>query len=181
MLPPSGGIFDYDRKIVEIQDEENITHQADFWNNSKEAETILKNIRTKKIWTDAYENVERQIGDLDVLNEFHEAGDVAEEELDKEARKRLRSYLDLEQSSTSSHGSYPKPSAPPYAGSSGSDLRDDPEKTVYIRKIEVLLNGTPIDQVEDKQNEDECIQAYWRMFTFNGQMNSLFTNGIRKI
>ena len=52
------------------------------------------------------------------------------------------------------------------------------EKFVYLRKIEVLLNGTPIDQVEDKQTEDECIQAYWRMFAFNGQMNSLFTNGI---
>ena len=55
----------------------------------------------------------------------------------------------------------------------------DEKKFVYIRKIEVLLNGSPIDQVEDKQNIDECIQAYWRMFTFNGQMNSLFTNGIR--
>ena len=53
------------------------------------------------------------------------------------------------------------------------------DKTVFIKKIEVLLNGSPIDQVEDKQNIDECIQAYWRMFTFNGQMNSLFTNGIR--
>ena len=52
------------------------------------------------------------------------------------------------------------------------------DKHVYIRKIEVLLNGTPIDQVEDKQNEDECLQAYWRMFAFNGQINSLFTNGI---
>ena len=55
---------------------------------------------------------------------------------------------------------------------------EDEEKFVYIRKIEVLLNGTPIDQIEDKQNEDECMQAYWRMFAFNGQMNSLFTNGI---
>ena len=55
----------------------------------------------------------------------------------------------------------------------------DPTKYVFIRKIEVMLNGTPLDQVEDKQNEDECIQAYWRMFTFNGLMNSLFTNGIR--
>ena len=50
---------------------------------------------------------------------------------------------------------------------------------VYILNIEVTLNGTPIDQVLDQQNEDECMQAYWRMFTFNGQMNSLFTNGIR--
>ena len=57
----------------------------------------------------------------------------------------------------------------------------DEDKFVFIRKIEVLLNGTPLDQVEDKQNEDECIQAYWRMFAFNGQINSLFTNGISNI
>lgn len=58
------------------------------------------------------------------------------------------------------------------------DLQAD-KKFVYIRRIEVLLNGSPLDQVEDKENEDECIQAYWRLFTFNGQMNTLFTNGIR--
>ena len=79
MLPPSGGIFDYDRKIVEIQDEERITHQADFWNKPKEAEVILKNIRSKKIWTDAYAQVNKLVEDLEVLNEFHEAGDVSEE------------------------------------------------------------------------------------------------------
>ena len=67
MLPPSGGIFDYDRKIVEIQDEERITHQADFWNKPKEAEVILKNIRTKKVWTDAFDAVNKQVEDLEVL------------------------------------------------------------------------------------------------------------------
>ena len=101
-----------------------------------------------------------------------------DEEIDKEARKRLRSFFDSEKLSSSasdiSHTqSIPEPSAPFY-----EDLSEDP-KYVFIRKIEVLLNGSPIDQVEDKQNEDECIQSYWRMFTFNGQMNSLFTNGIR--
>ena len=43
MLPPSGGIFDYDRKIVEIQDEERITQQADFWNkpNPEKSQSVL--------------------------------------------------------------------------------------------------------------------------------------------
>ncbi|MBS1491042.1 MAG: peptide chain release factor 2 [Bacteroidetes bacterium] len=74
--------LDYDRKIVEIQDEERISHQPDFWNNPKQAETLLKNIRTKKVWTDAYDKVMKRLEDLEVLNEFHEAGDVSEEELD---------------------------------------------------------------------------------------------------
>ena len=96
MLPPSGGIFDYDRKIVEIQDEERITHQADFWNKPKEAEVILKNIRTKKIWTDAFADVSKLLDDLDVLNEFHEAGDASEEELDAEYNKAAKAIEELE-------------------------------------------------------------------------------------
>ena len=96
MLPPSGGIFDYDRKIVEIQDEERITHQADFWNKPKDAEALLKNIRVKKVWTDAFDAVNKSVEDLDVLNEFHEAGDVSEEELDIDYKKTAKSLEELE-------------------------------------------------------------------------------------
>jgi peptide chain release factor 2 len=96
VLPPSGGIFDYDRKIVEIEDEERITHQADFWNKPKEAEVILKNIRTKKVWTDAFNQVSKLLDDLGVLNEFHEAGDVSEEELDKDFYKTAKAIEELE-------------------------------------------------------------------------------------
>jgi peptide chain release factor 2 len=96
VLPPSGGIFDYDRKIGEIQDEERITHQADFWNKPKEAEAMLKNIRTKKVWTDAFDYVRKRVDDLEVLNEFHESGDVSEEELDKEYKKAAQAVEELE-------------------------------------------------------------------------------------
>ncbi len=91
---------------------------------------------------------------------------------------------------------FPTPSAPPLEEESTSrtsrrsqysNFTEDESnvsraetKTIFIRKIEVTINGTPVDQVEDKQNEEECMQAYWRMFAFNGQINSLFTNGIRK-
>lgn len=114
------------------------------------------------------------------------------EQIDQEARKRLRSFLESEDLASSSSHSFPKPSAPAYEDSatdfddpgpsfSTKDVSNDDEKQVFIRRIEVLLNGSPIDQIEDKQTEDECLQAYWRMFAFNGQMNSLFTNGIRKL
>ncbi|MFM9838902.1 MAG: peptide chain release factor 2 [Cyclobacteriaceae bacterium] len=95
--------LDYDRKIVEIQDEERITHQADFWNKPKDAEVILKNIRAKKIWTDEYSRVSKLVDDLDVLNEFHEAGDVSEEELDVEFPKVAKAVEDLEFKKMLSH------------------------------------------------------------------------------
>lgn len=95
-MPPLGGIFDYDRKIVEVKDEELITQQADFWNNPKQAEVTLKNIRTKKVWTDAFERVSKLIEDLEVLNEFHEAGDVGDEELDRDYAKTEKAVEELE-------------------------------------------------------------------------------------
>ncbi|PZR40745.1 MAG: peptide chain release factor 2 [Azospira oryzae] len=88
--------LDYDRKKVEIEDEERITQQADFWTNSKQAELTLKEIRTKKIWTDAYEKVSKQLDDLEVLNEFQEAGDATEEELEAEYKKTHASIEELE-------------------------------------------------------------------------------------
>ena len=77
-------------------DEERITHQADFWNNPKQAESILKNIRSKKIWTDSFEKLSKQIEDLEVLNEFHEAGETSEEELDAEYAKVAQAVEELE-------------------------------------------------------------------------------------
>ncbi|HMG89192.1 MAG TPA: peptide chain release factor 2 [Chryseolinea sp.] len=89
-------MFDYDRKSVEVKDEELITQQADFWNRPKDAEVILKNIRSKKVWTDAFENITKQVEDLDVLYEFHLAGDVGEEELDREFDRAAKAVEELE-------------------------------------------------------------------------------------
>src|SRR5690606_32252289 len=83
-------------KIVEVHDEERITQQADFWQNPRQAETMLRELRTKKMWTDAFEQVSKSMDDLEVLYEFHEAGDVSEEELDREFSKTLKEIEDLE-------------------------------------------------------------------------------------
>jgi peptide chain release factor 2 len=48
------------------------------------------------VWTDAYERVSKMLDDLDVLNEFHEAGDVSEEELDREYEKTAKVVEELE-------------------------------------------------------------------------------------
>ena len=44
-------------------------------------------------------------------------------------------------------------------------IQQNAAKQVHIRKIEVLLNGSPIDQVEDKQNEDECYICDRKIYT----------------
>lgn len=56
----------------------------------------MKNIRAKKVWTDAYDKVSKQLDDLEVLNEFHNAGDVGEEELETEYKKTFDMVEELE-------------------------------------------------------------------------------------
>jgi peptide chain release factor 2 len=57
---------------------------------------MLKNIRLKKVWTDAFDNVSKLMDDLEVLQEFHLAGDVGEEELEREYEKAARAVEELE-------------------------------------------------------------------------------------
>jgi peptide chain release factor 2 len=48
------------------------------------------------VWTDAYEKVNKLLEDLEVLNEFHEAGDVNEDELDREYERTSQAIEELE-------------------------------------------------------------------------------------
>ena len=48
------------------------------------------------MWTDAYDGVTKQLDDLEVLNEFHLAGDTSEEELHAEYLKVAQAVEDLE-------------------------------------------------------------------------------------
>jgi peptide chain release factor 2 len=57
---------------------------------------MLRELRAKKMWTDAFEQVSKSLDDLEVLYEFHEAGEVSEEELDSEYASTLKEVEDLE-------------------------------------------------------------------------------------
>jgi hypothetical protein len=61
------------------------------------------------------------------------------------------------------------------------DLDDAPAKelkTVFIQKVDCQFNGNSIDSMEDKATVDQAMQQFWRMYYFNGQINSLFSNGL---
>jgi len=71
--------------------------QPDFWTNPDYAEKVLKEIRTKKVWTDSFSQINGQFEDISTLNEFLELGeDVSEEEIEKEYQSLLKSLEDLE-------------------------------------------------------------------------------------
>ncbi|MFM2135860.1 MAG: hypothetical protein RL021_1260 [Bacteroidota bacterium] len=56
----------------------------------------MKSIRQKKVWTEAYDNVNRSIDDLGVLFEFFKAGEVEETEVDHHYKQSIDLLEDLE-------------------------------------------------------------------------------------
>ncbi len=85
-----------DTKLALIADEERQSHAPIFWENPKQAEQILKSIKQKKIWTDAYSQVITQLDDLTVLYEFFQANELSEEELDAAYKLSLELMEELE-------------------------------------------------------------------------------------
>lgn len=96
MLTPWGGTFDYDVKIREVEEEESITAQPDFWNDPKEAEKVLKGIRNKKVWTDAFAAVHSATEDTETLEEFRQMEEATEEEVEAEYQKAMKLLEELE-------------------------------------------------------------------------------------
>ena len=96
MLTPWGGIFDYDVKKREVEEDELVTAQPDFWNDPKAAERVLKDIRAKKVWVTSFEAVSTATEDLETLNEFFEMGEGSEQEIQAAYNKALELLEELE-------------------------------------------------------------------------------------
>jgi peptide chain release factor 2 len=67
-----------------------------FWDEPKEAEKVLKEVKLLKVWTDHYEEVEKALSDLDVMYDFYKEGEVSEEDIKAEARKAEEAIEGLE-------------------------------------------------------------------------------------
>jgi len=96
VLTPLGGIFDYDTKKKEIEELELVSVQPGFWDDTKQAEALLQEIRAKKVWTESFESVKTGFDDLETLYEFLEMGEGDESEVEAEFRKIITQVEDLE-------------------------------------------------------------------------------------
>lgn len=85
-----------DGKLEAIREAEEISHGAGFWDDPKKAEVVLKGIKVKKIWTDAFQEVQSVFDDLAVLKEFADMGESSEEEVESQYQQSLKKVEDLE-------------------------------------------------------------------------------------
>ncbi len=85
-----------DTRLLKIKEAEQLTHAPDFWNNSNRAESIVKNIRQLKAWTDPYTEIENETQDLIVLFDFLKAGEATDQEVNLHYTSLLKKIDDLE-------------------------------------------------------------------------------------
>ncbi len=82
--------------MIEISNEEEKTFAPDFWNNAKQAEVIVRNLRSKKKWVEDFAKAENLAEELQITYEFFKDGDASEEELDTQYTLTLNQIEDLE-------------------------------------------------------------------------------------
>ncbi|WP_374542336.1 peptide chain release factor 2 [Flavobacterium sp.] len=88
--------LDVDAKLIEITNEEEKTFAPDFWNNPKQAEIVVKNLRSKKKWVDDYNKCVDLAEELQLTFEFFKEGETTEEEVDAIYNSTVSQIEDIE-------------------------------------------------------------------------------------
>jgi peptide chain release factor 2 len=87
------GYLDIDKKLILIKNEEEKSANPEFWNNPKNAEIVLKNLRTLKKWVADYKQLKTLEEDLSVLLEFYKEGEASETDVE-ELSEKLKGLLE---------------------------------------------------------------------------------------
>jgi len=82
--------------LIEIEEKEQLSMNPNFWNDPKNAESILKAIKLAKKWVAKYNEIAEAISELEVMHEFFQEGEITEEELDAQYAQSCDLIEDVE-------------------------------------------------------------------------------------
>jgi len=89
-----------DERIILIEEKEQTTLDPNFWNQPDEAEKVMKELKSHRNWVEKFQRVATKVEDLEVLEEFRQAGETTEEEVYKAYARALEAVDELEFQST---------------------------------------------------------------------------------
>ncbi|MTB51428.1 peptide chain release factor 2 [Lewinella sp. W8] len=90
------GYLDVEKRSFEIEDLTQRSLDPNFWNDSKQAESIMKSLQSHKNWVKQYQTVADRVDDLEVLQEFLKEGEGTEEEVDRRYEETIAVLDDAE-------------------------------------------------------------------------------------
>ncbi len=88
--------LEIDKKLIEIANEEEKTVNPNFWNNPKEAEIVMKELRFKKKWVEDFNKTILLNEEVTVLYEFYKEGEIEENEVIEQFNKTSSFLENLE-------------------------------------------------------------------------------------
>ena len=83
-------------KRIEIANEEEKTFAPDFWDNAKEAQSLMQKIQSQKKWISDYEKAQELVEETQILYEFHKEGEATEQEVSELYDKTIAHIENLE-------------------------------------------------------------------------------------
>ena len=87
--------LDIENKQIELHEVELRTQDPAFWENQKEAEKVMKQLREIRSWVEGYKSVRSSLEDLEVLFDFAKMGEASEDEVDGVLSGKRRYFLRL--------------------------------------------------------------------------------------
>ncbi len=133
---------------------------ANFWDDPKKAESVLRSIKSHKIWIDDYQDVNTTVEDLVVLSEFHQTGDVSEEELEEQFQAALKKVDDFEFKSTLSRKEDQMSAVLTISsGAGGTDAQDWAEMLMRMYIMWGEKNDFKVRQTDMKPGEGAGIKS----------------------
>ena len=85
-----------EKKKIEVSNDEEKTLSPEFWDQPKEAEIFMKQLRSKKKWVNDYEEIFARFEDIQVFIDFAKEDPDSEQELDESFPILLQKIEDLE-------------------------------------------------------------------------------------
>ncbi len=90
------GHLDIDKRTMSVSELQDQTLDPDFWNDSKRAESIMRDLKLHKSWIQKYNVLQEMIDEVEVLNEFQKMEEATEEEVNEKYNKAVEVIDDVE-------------------------------------------------------------------------------------
>ncbi|MCD6332517.1 MAG: peptide chain release factor 2 [Bacteroidales bacterium] len=88
--------LDVDQRTEELKEKEILTQAPGFWDDPKEAEKLMRQIRSVKKWLDDYRMAAASVDDVGVMWDFYKEGEAGIKEMEKQYAETLKIIEDLE-------------------------------------------------------------------------------------
>jgi peptide chain release factor 2 len=149
-----------DNRLHEIEDLTSQTIDPNFWNDPKRAESLQRKLGMHKKWVDEYQDLARELDDLEGLFEFQKEGLASEEEVDAQYRRTNDILTDAEFRSTLNQKEDGLPAVLTInAGAGGTEACDWAAMLLRMYRMWAEKNGYKVNDLFEQEGDSAGIKS----------------------